>query len=624
MRLKIQNVDFPKERFELLNRKDIPKSYYEERKYLRNGIGKKYAFSLDNEVRRIAYICNNCFSELYGEWNYPSFYYEPENDERHPNFSHKSQVDSSKETAEAYKELLSDMKKWEVAKIKLKEDRDAIHNDIRKFCETKVCPVCGAPIDFFTGISYKTDNFNVSQSFNYKYSTYRNDKNYEVYRSIPTKGIDKDFEYLYTLCNPVTAKVDTLIAEINSKSDVFVTTEVSKQKIDTIVNDKKLLKDYILNLCNLENSIYSLNLRLEKIYREQILNNSDILGEEYVTKKSVNDEYKAISEKISSFNKNPSFSFDDFKVSIPKKTEPAYPIAPVMPQEPVLEKAGLFNKKHVSEANALKMKMYEQQMAVYREEKEHYSRAIEKYNQDVVDSNIEYQRKLQEAKMLQKLNYENALKKHNENVERTLTPLKSQLCILADKKAALDNNISQIPTASKGAKAVLEKEMSEAEALLQQLYLCRNQLYSYDIVFIKYRDAIALSTFYEYLSSGRCETLEGVNGAYNLYENECRANKIISQLSQVINSLEQIKNNQFMIYQELKSINNNLNALNDKMSQAVKSIKKIESNTTDMSAYLKQVAENTDVIAYNTEKTAYYSKLSAQLTNSLGYMVAFK
>lgn len=60
---------------------------------------------------------------------------------------------------------------------------------------------------------------------------------------------------------------------------------------------------------------------------------------------------------------------------------------------------------------------------------------------------------------------------------------------------------------------------------------------------------------YEYLLSGRCDKLEGPDGAYNFYEMELRQNIIIAQLSNIIDNLEQIKNNQYSLYEELQKSN---------------------------------------------------------------------
>ena len=72
------------------------------------------------------------------------------------------------------------------------------------------------------------------------------------------------------------------------------------------------------------------------------------------------------------------------------------------------------------------------------------------------------------------------------------------------------------------------------------------QLYGLNIIFPKYRNMMAICSLYEYISSGRCDTLEGQAGAYNLYEMELRQNVIIGQLEKVISQLESIKNNQYI------------------------------------------------------------------------------
>ncbi|MBQ6805552.1 MAG: hypothetical protein IJP04_12910 [Clostridia bacterium] len=96
--------------------------------------------------------------------------------------------------------------------------------------------------------------------------------------------------------------------------------------------------------------------------------------------------------------------------------------------------------------------------------------------------------------------------------------------------------------------------LASLEAVLQEHY---NQ----NVIFPKYRDMVAIITINEYLMSGRCYELEGPNGAYNLYETELRQNVIIGQLSSIINGLEQLKNNQFTLYQELVKANRTVNSI---------------------------------------------------------------
>lgn len=85
------------------------------------------------------------------------------------------------------------------------------------------------------------------------------------------------------------------------------------------------------------------------------------------------------------------------------------------------------------------------------------------------------------------------------------------------------------------------------------------KLYAENIIYPKYRNMVAVTTIYEYLESGRCNRLEGPDGAYNLYEMELRQNIIIGQLSVIASNLERIKENQFMLYNEIVEANYHAN-----------------------------------------------------------------
>ena len=112
------------------------------------------------------------------------------------------------------------------------------------------------------------------------------------------------------------------------------------------------------------------------------------------------------------------------------------------------------------------------------------------------------------------------------------------------------------------------------------------QLYSSDIIFSKYRNLVSVSQFYEYFMSGRCTTLEGHEGAYNLYENEARQDIIITKLDRVISLLEEIRDTQ---YQLLEAIS--------------------ESN-----ALLRDIANNTAALAYSNAAIAYNTAAIARNT----------
>ena len=117
-------------------------------------------------------------------------------------------------------------------------------------------------------------------------------------------------------------------------------------------------------------------------------------------------------------------------------------------------------------------------------------------------------------------------------------------------------------------------------------------LYDLNIIYPKYRNLVAITTIYEYLVSGRCDELEGANGAYNLYEMELRQNIIIGQLSSILDSLEQIKNNQYTLYNEITESNRKSEELLSNLSNSIDFIKYSTVATEKHTAALKECTES--------------------------------
>jgi len=100
--------------------------------------------------------------------------------------------------------------------------------------------------------------------------------------------------------------------------------------------------------------------------------------------------------------------------------------------------------------------------------------------------------------------------------------------------------------------------VEQREMLMDKLMESRRvlqEIYALDVIYIKYRNIVAACSFYDYIMSGRCNTLEGHEGAYNIFENQIRLDLIISKLDVVISKLEDIKENQFMLYHALSEGN---------------------------------------------------------------------
>lgn len=139
--------------------------------------------------------------------------------------------------------------------------------------------------------------------------------------------------------------------------------------------------------------------------------------------------------------------------------------------------------------------------------------------------------------------------------------------------------------------AYMSKPLAESRALLDRFYAS-------EIIYPKYRTLPALTSIYEYFMTGRCTELTGPHGAYNLYEDELRKDTVISQLNTVIENLEQIRHNQYMLYQQVKAI---------------------QENTAVIASELKQIKGYTIQIAQLTALNAYYAALTERNTRITMY-----
>lgn len=134
----------------------------------------------------------------------------------------------------------------------------------------------------------------------------------------------------------------------------------------------------------------------------------------------------------------------------------------------------------------------------------------------------------------------------------------------------------------------IEKYCIETEDVLKKMY-------SNNIIYPKYQNLVAVGMFCEYFDSGRCVTLEGHEGAYNIYENEIRQNIIISKLDDIIYKLDSIERNQYFVYQAIQNSNKTIKKISKEL---LSQIDRIEDNQYLNSYYSKVAARNTEFLAW--------------------------
>lgn len=147
------------------------------------------------------------------------------------------------------------------------------------------------------------------------------------------------------------------------------------------------------------------------------------------------------------------------------------------------------------------------------------------------------------------------------------------------------------------------------------------KIYAKDIIFPKYRNLVMACSLYEYICAGRCDTLEGHEGAYNILETEIRLDRIISQLDQVITHLEKIQQNQFMLYSAIQNSNQRLSQIMDSTNHMASRLDDfyngatpLNDQTAELNARIAELQASSTLTAYHAERTqkelAYMNRIN--------------
>ena len=152
-------------------------------------------------------------------------------------------------------------------------------------------------------------------------------------------------------------------------------------------------------------------------------------------------------------------------------------------------------------------------------------------------------------------------------------------------------------------KACLESMARQLYAELAQSQQRLEQIYSYGVIYPKYRNFVMVSSLYEYICAGRCDTLEGHEGAYNILETEIRLNYIIIQLDRVISLLNQIKDHQYLLYSAIQEANQHAAQLLESSLQIAGRVQQLNKQGDDLNGKISQLQKTAALTAYHAERT---------------------
>ncbi len=137
------------------------------------------------------------------------------------------------------------------------------------------------------------------------------------------------------------------------------------------------------------------------------------------------------------------------------------------------------------------------------------------------------------------------------------------------------------------------QELQKAKRTLQEIY-ARN------IIPTKYRNIEAVATFYEYLTTRRCDKIEGHGGIYDTYEVERLKIEELKRLAMIDQRLIGIEDTNRRICSEMQQANKNLSGINNTLTNIESQMEDINKNTAMIAVSQQQAATSLNWIEWNS------------------------
>lgn len=412
---------------------------------------------------------------------------------------------------------------------------------------------------------------------------------------------------------------EELLEECKNSVDLEQVPYINSNNID--------IKKYLEGLLKIKTAEYSIEQRLKMLLVQRLTAKQNYINAECIIRKHGMEDLKRnidkVNDSISAITDRKHFSIPlDWYVNqhIEKPVKPEKPANSVgaEPSPPEYKKPGLFNKKAVLAENEALKAAYDKHYMEWKQKKSEYEISLSQYEEktkEYVKENEIFKAKEDAYTESEYMKWVDQLAVNNLQLKKLLEEREEYESKLADSQSYIEEQIKNCPAVI--VRDLTELELNNCIGNLKKAYQIEEEYLAPKILYPKYATLTAVSTMYEYFLSGRCSELTGASGAYSLFESEIRANSVIEQLEYINEKLNQIKSNQYMLYQAIQSAGSQLSLLN-------RAAEKMTSELRTMNSTFDNIRECAAVTAYNTATTAYYSKMNAQLTDSLGYLIAMK
>ena len=167
----------------------------------------------------------------------------------------------------------------------------------------------------------------------------------------------------------------------------------------------------------------------------------------------------------------------------------------------------------------------------------------------------------------------------------------------------------------------IDQAIIDMRSRIRELDILRQELYSNSTLHPHFQNIMAVNHMREYIDFGICSELEGPNGAYAVYMNDVRTNRICSSIDELRNSVEsgfsQIADSHSALMQELRVTQNHIAAMNSSLAMGLDNIQSlIQSNQASISVandYLNNINQTLKDAAHNEYITMKAAKVEGYL-----------
>lgn len=168
-------------------------------------------------------------------------------------------------------------------------------------------------------------------------------------------------------------------------------------------------------------------------------------------------------------------------------------------------------------------------------------------------------------------------------------------------KKEYDKSVQKAQTAKRLA-GVLQNRLHDLQSELSVIKNDLDHIYNYNIIYPAFRNRAAVTAFFEYLASGRCVSLEGHEGAYNLYSMESRMDHLADNQNIILSHLSRIEANQRSLVLAVNKSNQQIQQMQDAIGSVSSDLQRIANSSQVTNAHLERIAINTELIQFNSDQ----------------------